>query len=163
MAITKEKKKDILKYLQAEVMKAKTIVFLNFHGLGVAETSNFRRALREKATKLLVAKKTLLKRALREAGFSGELPALPGEIAVAYGDDQLAVPKGVYEFEKKTAGKISIVGGIWEGAFADQQLMVTLAAIPPREVLLAQFLNLLNSPLQGLAVALQEIAKKKEN
>lgn len=163
MAITKDKKVEILKRLKDEVAKAKTIVFVNFHGLAVAEATALRRALAERATKLFVAKKTLIKKAFTDAGFTGEWPELEGELAVAYGDDQLDVPKGVYEFEKKTAGKVAILGGVLDGAYTSQQMMVTLAQIPPREVLLAQFLNLLNSPLQGLAVALQEIAKKKEN
>ncbi len=161
MAITREKKKDILARLQDEVVKAKTIVLVNFHGLSVLETSNMRRSLREATTKFFVAKKTLIKKAFTEAGFEGTLPEMEGEIAVAYGEDQLAVPKGVYEYEKKTAGLVKIVGGVLNGAYADQKLMVTMAQIPPREVLLAQFLNIINSPLQGLAVALNEIAKKK--
>lgn len=161
MAITREKKKDILARLQDEVVKAKTIVLVNFHGLSVLETSNMRRSLREATTKFFVAKKTLIKKAFTEAGFEGTLPEMEGEIAVAYGEDQLAVPKGVYEYEKKTAGLVKIVGGVLDGTYADQKLMVTMAQIPPREVLLAQFLNIINSPLQGLAVALNEIAKKK--
>ncbi len=161
MAITREKKKDILARLQDEVVKAKTIVLVNFHGLSVLETSNLRRSLREATTKFFVAKKTLIKKAFTEAGFEGAMPEMEGEIAVAYGEDQLAVPKGVYEYEKKTAGLVKIVGGVLNGTYADQKLMVTMAQIPPREVLLAQFLNIINSPLQGLAVALNEIAKKK--
>ncbi|MBP9856255.1 MAG: 50S ribosomal protein L10 [Candidatus Pacebacteria bacterium] len=161
MAITREKKKDILARLQDEVVKAKTIVLVNFHGLSVLETSNLRRSLREATTKFFVAKKTLIKKAFTEAGFEGAMPEMEGEIAVAYGEDQLAVPKGVYEYEKKTSGLVKIVGGVLNGTYADQKLMVTMAQIPPREVLLAQFLNIINSPLQGLAVALNEIAKKK--
>lgn len=161
MAITKDKKVEILKRLKEEVVKAKTIVFVNFHGLGVAESANLRRSLREGATKFFVAKKTLINKAFTEAGFAGEVPALEGEVAVAYGDDQLAVPKGVYEYEKKTSGLVKILGGVLDGAYTSQQTMLTLAQIPPREVLLGQFLNLINSPLQGLAMALNEIAKKK--
>ena len=161
MAITKEKKVEILKRLKDEVVKAKTIVLVNFHGLPVLEANNLRRALKAQATKLFVAKKTLVTKALTEAGFTGEMPKMEGELAVAYGDDGLAASKGIYEYEKKTNGLIKILGGVLDGAYADQKMMVTLAQIPPREVLLAQFLNVINSPLQGFAVALNEIAKKK--
>ncbi|MDO8183702.1 MAG: 50S ribosomal protein L10 [bacterium] len=161
MAITKAKKVDILSRLQNEVVKAKTIVFVNFHGLPVAESAKLRRSLREQAVKFFVAKKTLIKKALTEAGLTGEMPSLDGEIALAYGDDQLVVSKGVYEYERKTNGLVKILGGVLDGTYANQQLMLTLAQIPPREILLGQFLNLINSPLQGLAMALNEIAKKK--
>jgi large subunit ribosomal protein L10 len=162
MAINKAKKIDILNRLQNEVVKAKTIVLVNFHGLPVAESTKLRQALRAQMVKFFVAKKTLINKAFTDAGFTGEVPALDGEVAVAYGDDQLVVPKGVYEYEKKTNGLVKILGGVLDGAYANQQTMLTLAQIPPREVLLGQFLNLINSPLQGLAMALNEIAKKKD-
>lgn len=165
MAITREKKVDILKRLQDEVVKAKTIVFLNFHKLPVAEANKLRSTLRESATKMFVTKKTLLQRALAEAGFKGEVPKLEGEVAVAYlpnGDDLLAPAKGVYEFEKKTNGQVKIVGGVFEGDYQDAVAMSALAQIPAREVLLGQFVNIINSPIAGLVMVLDGIAKKAE-
>ncbi len=161
MAITKEKKATILDRLEKEVAKAKTIVFVHFKGLPVAEANHLRQALRGAATKFFVAKKTLIKRALSNAGFKGDWPDLTGEVALAYGDEPLAVPKGVYEFEKKTQGQVRILGGVYEGEFRDAGMMVTLAQIPSREVLLGQLVGMLQSPIRGLAVALSEIAKQK--
>jgi len=168
MAITKEKKVEILAKLKNEVVKAKTIVFVHFKGLPVAEANNLRQTLRESATKFLVAKKTLIRKALTEAGLAGELPALDGEVALAYlpageagGDDPLAPPRSVYEYEKKTQGQVKILGGIYESEFRDAAMMITLAQIPSREVLLGQLVGLLQSPIRGLAVALSEIAKQK--
>ena len=169
MAINKAKKVEILDRLKNEVVKANTIVLVNFHGLPVAESTKLRRSLREKMVKFFVAKKTLINKAFTDAGFTGEVPALDGEVAVAYlpageaGGDSLSVAKGIYEYEKQTNGLVKILGGVLDGAYTDQQTMLTLAQIPPREVLLGQFLNLINSPLQGLAMALNEIAKKKSN
>lgn len=161
MAITKEKKVEILAKLKDEVVKAKTIVFVHFKGLPVAEANNLRQTLRGSATKFLVAKKTLIKKALAGAGLAGELPALDGEVALAYGDEPLSPPKGVYEYEQKTQGQVKILGGIYEGEFRDAAMMITLAQIPSREVLLGQLVGLLQSPVRGLAVALSEIAKQK--
>jgi ribosomal protein L10 len=39
--------------------------------------------------------------------------------------------------------------------------MMAIATIPPREVLYAQLANLINSPIQRLAIALDQIAGKK--
>jgi len=39
--------------------------------------------------------------------------------------------------------------------------MTAIATIPPREVLYAQFVNVINSPIQRLAVALDQISQKK--
>lgn len=160
MAITKEKKKEIVDKL-TQITKAPAMVFVSFKGLPVVTATALRRALSDQGTKYFVTKKTLLRRALSNTSITGTTPELPGEMAVAYGDDALTSAKSVYDFEKKTAGQVKIVGGVYEGAYADAALMTTLATIPGREVLYAQFLNLINSPIQGLAMALNEIAKKK--
>jgi len=159
MAISKNKKKELLDKL-TDVVKAKALVFVNFRGLPVATGNELRRSLASQGSKYMVVKKTLLKRAVGATSISGDLPDLPGETAVAYGDDALASAKGVYEFEKKTLGQVKIVGGVYEGAYADAALMTSLAQIPSREVLLGQFVNIINSPIAGLVMALDAIAKK---
>ena len=138
-----------------------SVVFVNFHGLKVSDASALRRQLRGEGIRYLVAKKTLLKKALDGGSVAGELPPLDGELALAWGDDQLAPARGVYGFEKKLTGAVKILGGIFEGKFLGREEMVAIASIPPREVLYAQFVNLINSPIQRLAVALNEIAKRR--
>ena len=161
MAITKEKKVEIVKKL-AEIVKSPALVFVNFHGLTVAMVTELRRVLGTKEVGYLVAKKTLLSRVLVDTKIAGPVPELAGEVAVIYGVDPLAGAKSVYEFEKKTGGQVKIVGGVYDGSYVDAGLMISLAQIPAREVLYAQFVNLINSPIQGLVAALSEIANKKE-
>ena len=163
MAINKDKKVEISSRLKDEVLKAQgSIVFVNFHGLPMAQTTALRSDLAKDQVKLFVAKKTLIKRAFAEAGIPGVMPELPGEIAVAYGDDLLTPAKGVYALQKKSPEMIKIVGGVFEGSLVDAAKMTMIAEIPPREVLLAQFLNVINSPIAGFVMALDQIAKKQE-
>lgn len=163
MAITKDKKVEILGKLKAAALEANTMVFVNFHAVPVVLATDMRKALRDNGVKYFVAKKTLIKKAFGEKGFAGMLPELPGEIAVAYGDDQLAPAKGVYEFQKKNPELIKIVGGVFEKKFVDASGMMSIATIPGREVLYGMFVNVINSPIQGLVIALDAIAKKKES
>jgi large subunit ribosomal protein L10 len=161
MAITKAKKADILGRVREGVKKAKTLVFVNFHGLSVAGVTQLRQALRADGVEYYVAKKTLIKKAFSEESLEGTIPELPGEIALAYGEDLIAPAKGVYEFQKKNPDVIKIVGGVFEGRYLNAAEMTVIAAIPPREVLYGQFVNLINSPIQGLAMAIHQIAEKK--
>lgn len=161
MAISKQKKSEILEKLEKKVVKSNSIVFVNFHKLPVATSTEVRKNLRDGGVGYLVAKKTLIGRAFGASGIAGEMPALDGEIAVAYGDDLLAPAKGIYEFQKKNPELIKIVGGVFEGKYMDEAAMTVIAKIPPREVLLGQFVNVINSPIQGLVMALDAIAGKK--
>lgn len=161
MAISKEKKEKIYKSVKEAVEKAKSVVFVNFHGLGVGETTDLRNKLREEGVKYVVAKKTLIKRALDDSKPEGEMPKLDGELALAYSEDLTAPARGVYDFQKKYKNKVAILGGVFEGKYMNQSAMTEIAAIPSTQVLYGQFVNLINSPIQGLVIALDKIAEKK--
>ena len=161
MAISKEKKIEIYEKVSNAIKSAQSVVFVNFHGLSVGDTTILRRSLKEEGVGYVVAKKTLIKRALDTAKSKGDLPQLDGELALAYSEDLIAPARGVYEFQKSHKKNISILGGIFEGKYMDQVAMTEIASIPPTQVLYGQFVNLINSPIQGLVVALDKIAEKK--
>ena len=117
--------------------------------------------MREKGVGYTVAKKTLTKKALNEGGIDGVLPELPGELGIIYGTDPVEGARGVYEFQKKLEKKIQIVGGVFENRFMSQSEMIVISQIPSLKTLQAQFVNLINSPIQRFVLALNEIAKTK--
>lgn len=162
MAITREKKEKIYSGVSDALKKSNSVVFVNFHGLGVEATTNLRRKLREDSVGYVVAKKTIVKKALGESGYKGEIPQLDGELALAYSEDLIAPARGVYEFQKTNKDKIAILGGIFEGKFMNQSAMTEIASIPSVHVLYGQFVNVINSPIQGLVIALNQIAEKNK-
>lgn len=164
MAIPKQKKVEIVGKLK-EIWKSPAVAFVEFRKLTVAGAQELRRKLRAGGGSFYVAKKTLIRKSLEGASFQGELPALNGEIGVAFlekGDDVTAPAREVMGFEKKLEKAVRLVGGIFEGRFIGEKDTVALANIPSRQTLLAQFVNLVNSPLQRLVVGLNQIAKSKQ-
>lgn len=161
MAITKDKKLSIVASFKDMLTDAQSVAFVQFNKLTVKEANALRRALRAEGITYKVGKKTLLKRVLADLGIAGDLPALEGEIAVAASADQLAPARVVYEFQKTHKDMITLVGGIFEGAYKDKESMTMIATIPSREVLLSQIAFLLKSPMQRLAIAVNEVAKQK--
>jgi large subunit ribosomal protein L10 len=135
------------------------MVFVNFHGLKVSDETKLRSALRTEGVSYKVGRKTLLKRALTGKA-KGEIPELSGEVAVAYSKDATASAREIYNFQKTHKGLLEIIGGIFEGNFLGKDAMMEVAMIPSREVLYAQFVNLINSPIQRFAVVLDQIANK---
>jgi large subunit ribosomal protein L10 len=162
MAITKQKKQDILGTLTAALSNATSVVFVKFGKLSVKDTSEMRKALKAEGTQYYVAKKTLMRRALEAKGYAGTLPELPGEIAMAWTEgDSTAPARGIYEAGKKHKGALAIMGGVFDGMFADAAQMTAIATIPPVPVLRGMFVNVINSPIQGLVIALDKIREKK--
>lgn len=160
MAITKEKKQTILAKLDDIKSTSDSIVFVNFSALGGNDTVDMRAKLREEGVGYFVAKKTLIKRAF-DGAFEGEMPQLDGEIAVAYSTDAIAPAQNIKEFAGKFKDQINIVGGVFQGVYKDQAEMTEIASIPPLPVLRGMFVNVINSPIQGLVLGLNAIADKK--
>src|ERR1700733_12080474 len=120
MAITKEKKNEIVKKVSDITSSAKTLVFAKFKGLTVAEQNEMRKALRGLGIGYTVAKKSLLKRGLQAGKYQGETPVLNGERALAWGDDELAPAREVATFVKKFGEHLSFAGGMFGGKFVSK-------------------------------------------
>ncbi len=142
---------------------AKTLVFANFKGLTVAEQNELRRALRAQDVGYTVAKKTLLNIGLQAGKFEGAMPTLEGEVALAYGKDELAPAREVAVFVKKFGDHLAFAGGMFGGKFVGKDEIISIAAIiPGMQALRAQFVQLINSPLQRFAVVINAKADKGE-
>ena len=160
MAITKEKKKEILKKLN-DITEKESVVFVNFHGLPVSDVTELRKELRNKEINYFVTKKTLVKKAFGDSKIKGDIPDLEGELAVAYSKDPTATPREIYTFQKKFKDKLSILGGVFENKYLNKLEMEEIALIPSLQVLRGMFVNVINSPIQGFAMAIKAIADKK--
>ncbi|MCB9805724.1 50S ribosomal protein L10 [Candidatus Nomurabacteria bacterium] len=161
MAVTKDKKKEILDKLR-DVTKKDSIVFVNFHGLPVSETAAMRNELRKADVSYFVARKTLIRKAFEDSSIEGELPSLDGELALVYADDLIAPAREIFKFQKQFSDNIQMLGGVFEGKFLDKNGIEEIAQIPSRETLLGMFVNVINSPIQGFAMVVKAYADTKE-
>ncbi|HEY9586283.1 MAG TPA: 50S ribosomal protein L10 [Candidatus Paceibacterota bacterium] len=161
MALTKQKKGEILANLEKLAKAAKTVVFVNFKGLPVGDQQALRRGLKKEAVSYTVAKKSLVRRALESLKPHGNRPELSGELALAYGEDLVAPARGIFNFHKKFPENIQILGGIFDGRYMSKTEMENIARIPDMQTLRGMFVNIINSPIQRFAIALNQIAKAR--
>jgi large subunit ribosomal protein L10 len=162
MALTKEKKEEVFAKVKGALDEAGSVVFVYSKGMNVTETQEMRQAFRDSGVSFYVAKKTLVRRALDESKFEGEQPVFEKELAIAWGDDLVAPAREVHAFVKSTKDKVEILGGIFEGRYMNASEMTEIATIPSQQTLYAQFVNIINSPIQGFVMSLNQIAEKKE-
>ena len=161
MALSKEKKRAMVAKLADALKEASSVAFVGFTKFTVADASRLRKELSSKGVRYLVAKKTLLRRALAEHGYEGQVPELPGEVAIAWTAAEVTAPaRGAHEFGKKLKGALTLLGGVFEGRFIDAERAMAIASIPPMPVLRGMFVNVIHSPIRGFVVALDCISKK---
>lgn len=162
MSEAKLQKAAQIEEIKEKIGKCGAFVVVDYKGISVADDTKLRSDFRKNDVEYRVLKNRLVLRALSElniGGFEGHLEG-PTAIAFAYGDP-LAAAKVVSE-NAKTVKAIEIKCGLMDGAYIDAETVAKLAAIPSKEVLLAQLLGLLQSPLSGLARAVQQIAEKNQ-
>jgi large subunit ribosomal protein L10 len=152
LAITKEKKHELVGEYVDMLQDSHAVVFVQLQGLTVGEVTDLRTRIREAGGKYHVVKNTLFRRALREADMV--VPdTIQGPIAVTFCPEDVApVVKVVEDFGKSVEGRMfSIVGGIIEqDALAAEQAQA-LASLPTKDQLFAQILAGINAPGTQLA------------
>ncbi len=155
---TAEKEQRVRELAEA-IARSKSIYLANFTGMNVDLVTKMRRKLRDARVEFVVEKNTLTKRALKESGVQELDPYLEGPTGIALGLDEVAGAKVLAEFAKefeRPALKAAYVGG----HLYDPDGIKVLAQLPPREVLLSQFIGALRSPLQGFVGVLSGSQRK---
>ena len=162
MAKTKKEKAVIIDKLADAFKSGASSVFVHFTKVSVKDESAMRRSLRNDGVSYFVAKKTLMRRALDSMDLKHDELPLEGEVAIAYGGaDSTVASRLVHEWGTKLVGKLTILGGIFEGKLVGQAYMQEIATIPPMQVLRGMFVQLINSPRARFAVVLSKVAEKK--
>jgi len=166
----RQKKEQIVAKLSEKLAKSKGLVFTNYQGLTHVQLEKLKKALKLVNAELVVTKNTLLKLALQKVSLEkvskdGKVSNVPkGERSpfdtfrnptatlFLYADPieplkQLA--KTIRELNLPT-----IKLGIIDGKNLTSEQILSLAALPPYNVLIAQLLFQMKAPLYGLHRAL---------
>ncbi|MDA8443080.1 MAG: 50S ribosomal protein L10 [Peptococcaceae bacterium] len=155
-----ELKGQVVAEVKEKLSQSKGVVLTDYRGLTVAQVTTLRAQLREAGVEFKVLKNTMVRRAANEIGITGLDPFLEGPTALAFGfTDPVAPAKVLMEFAKQNK-QLEIKAGVLEGAVISVDGVKALADLPPREVLLAQVLGAMQSPLVGMANVLQGPIRK---
>lgn len=153
MALTKLQKQKIIENLKEKIEKQKSIVFVDFSGVGVKELSELRRKMRENNNEFKVAKKTLVRIALGEKQI--KLPQdLPGEVALGFGyEDEISPFKILGDFSRQNEN-LKIIGG-FVGEFIGEEKAKEIAQLSSKEELLAKMVGSISAPISNLVNILE--------
>ena len=166
MAVSKQKKAEILSSLVEQVKNAKSIWFASTKGVTVAEFADLRKKLREVWASYTLAKKTLIGKAVKEAlDLDLNLADLEGQIGmVCSNDDAIAGLSKVNDFIKATEKeqKMTWSISIFEGKLQDKAETKVIASMPSRETLLSRLVGSMKSPISSLARFFDAAAKDIE-
>lgn len=160
MSLNRSEKEAVISDVTGLAAKAQTLVMAEYRGITVADMTKLRSTARSNGVSLSVLKNTLARRAVAGSGFAVVSDLMTGPLIYGFSEDAVAAAKVVADFAK-TNDKLVIRGGAYGGKALDINGVKTLANIPSKEVLLAQLLGLMQSPISRTARVLAAIAEQK--
>jgi len=154
MAITREKKEQIVSELTERFKRTNVAVITDYRGLDVESLQRLRKRAFEKGIDYKVAKNTLFMIAAKDAGIEISEKTFSRPIGIAFGyKDEVDSPKLIKELTKENE-TLEIVGGIIDGKFVPVEAILNLANLPSKEELYSKIVGSLAAPLRGVITVL---------
>ncbi len=172
MSANRDAKVQLVEEIKAKIQNSKSVVFVKFEGLTVAQDTELRREFRKNNVEYKVLKNTLVRRAFNDLGITDFDDDLNGPTSVAFGADETGASKVIIEAVKKYENKVSVKSAFVDGGKVDVEGVKALAAMPSKEELIAKMLGSLQAPIsnfvgvlsampRSLVIALNAIAEKQ--
>ena len=138
---------------------AQGIYLTDFMGLDVESLTDLRARLREKSISYRVVKNTLARMAAERAGFPDLKASLEGPTGLAYTPEEGTIPARVLADFARGQEHFELKGALVDGHLFSAADVMELAALPPKDELLAKTLGTLQAPLSGLVGCLSALMR----
>ena len=153
MALTKNKKNEVISEVAELLNASKLTVVAKYEGTGVKALQGLRRDAKEGGTKVKVVKNRLVIQALKstETFKDTDSTAIEGMLLYAFNsDDEVAPAQSLNDFAKKNP-TLQFVGGFTaDGKFISVEEVKALAVLPGKPLMIAGILNTLNAPVRNV-------------
>ncbi len=159
MSLNLEQKKALVESVSNVLAGAQAAALAEYRGLTVAQMTDLRRQAHQSQVYFRVIKNNLARRAVAGSQFECLKEEFVGPVALAAGEDPVAVAKVLSEFAKDN-NLLQIKAAAMGGKLMSTAEVDMLAKLPGREQLLAQLLGTMQAPIQSFVRILNEVPSK---
>jgi large subunit ribosomal protein L10 len=172
--MNREQKAAVIEEITVQIQESEAVFAVDYRGITVVQAAELRGKLRDADATLRIVKNTLTERAADGAGAEALKALLVGPTALTFArGDAASAAKAVADYARAT-NLLPFKGGIMAGQPLGAEQIVAIARLPTRDVLNAQFVNIVAAPLTGLVTSLSnlisglarqlsQVAEKKES
>jgi len=160
LSLNRNEKAAVVADVSAQAARSQSLALAEYRGLTVEHLNVLRRQARDKGVYLHVLKNSLARRAVAGTPFEVAQGAMVGPLIYGFSEDAVAAAKVISDFAKGN-DKLIVKGGAYAGKALSADGVKALASIPTKEVLLAQLLGLMQSPISRFARVLAAVAEQK--
>ena len=152
--MNREQKSAVIEEIAVQIQESQAVFAIDYRGITVQQAAELRGKLREADASLRVVKNTLTERAADNAGAESLKALLEGPTALTFvRGDAATAAKAVADYGRATS-LLAFKGGVMDGQALAAEQISAIARLPARDVLNAQFVNIVASPLTGLVTSL---------
>jgi large subunit ribosomal protein L10 len=149
-------KTAIVEEIRSRIDRGSFLILAEYRGMKVEQLNALRRKLRGTGAEVHVYKNRMIRVVTRERGWGGLDTALRGQSAMVTGGDVVQTAKALQQYAAETSGRPAVRGGVLGRAVLSASDVSALAALPAREVLLAQMVGTVAAPLSRLVGVMQQ-------
>jgi large subunit ribosomal protein L10 len=155
----KEDKQKDLESLRQELAESKNLFVTGYEKLKVSQDFELRKVVRGAGAKYRVVKNNLAEIASEGTASESVLKGLKGMTSMAYtSGDPVALAKALTAYAKVNPS-FKFKAGMVEGRAIDIAAINEIASMPPREVVLAKLLYVINAPAQRLLGTINAVGR----
>lgn len=159
----KARKEVIVAQLVEKMDASSGLVFTDYKGITHQQLENLKKELKTVDSTIVIAKNSLIRLGLEKSKNFADFKdneGLEAPTATLFIQGDMVEPLKRLQKTVKELGLPKIKFAILEGNLADEASVLKIAALPNRETLIAQFVGMLNSPIQGFVSGLNAIPQK---
>ncbi len=151
-------KESLAERISEELSERPNFFVTTVNRLSSPDADSLRQKLHTSKARLLGVKRRLGRRTVEKLNVAGLAELMEGSIGlVLAGEDALQAAKLIVEFIKTHENQLTVRGGIVDGQLLDKSRVEQLAALPPKPVLLAQVVGMLEAPIADVIFTLERL------
>ena len=159
MAISKERKEEVLNQYQDWLKNSQAVILIEYTGANMKVMDNLRAKIRDSGGEFHVVKNTLARRAFENNGMELPADALTKSTAISFAfRDPASTAKALTE-GMKGIEFLKVKGGFMSGQKLTAAQVKSLADMPPLPVVRAQLMGMLQAPAGKLVRTIAEPAR----
>jgi large subunit ribosomal protein L10 len=158
--MNKDQKATVVEEVAAQIQESEAVFAVDYRGISVPQVAGLRERLNEAGARFRVVKNTLTEIAADRAGAESLKDALEGPTAFTFvtadGGDVALAAKALAQF-KREHNLLEFKGGLMNGQPLSAEQIDAIARLPAREMLHAQLVGVVASPITGLVRGLNAL------
>jgi large subunit ribosomal protein L10 len=148
------------KRIKDSLKESSALFIVKYSGVKSPDMSSLRQSLKTTGARMFVVKNSVARRAFKSSGIDSLIKSVEGNCGLIFTKDEPVAPSKVLCDFSKDHEALKLEGGLVADKIIEKKDIESMAKLPSKQVLRAQVVMALNSPISGLVITLNQVLSK---